>query len=124
MRRWLTVTFILTASAFVAQAQIPVEKDPFHKIVFENESVRILNLVVAASDTTTDHTHRAGSVVIFLTKSSLAIQNHGKSPVVTNVSPGDVVYRPYDETPVTHKVWSADGSVMRCLVIEIKKSNK
>ena len=107
----------------ITYAQIPVEKDPFHKIVFENESVRVLDLSVGKNDTTTDHIHSAASVVVFVTESSLAIQAPGTEPVITKVEPGEVIYRAYDETPVTHKVWSDDGSIMRCIVIELKKSS-
>jgi hypothetical protein len=58
---------------------------------------------------------------VFMTKSALAIQLPGEKPVVTNVDIGNVVYRPYDEKPTTHKVWSDDGSVMQCIIIEIKQ---
>ena len=104
-------------------AQIPVGKDPFHKIVFENKFVRVLDLVVSGRDTTTTHVHSAASVVVFLTKSSVAIQAPGETAVVTKVDNGTVVYRPYDETPATHKVWSQDGSTMRCMVIEIQQGS-
>lgn len=105
------------------RGQIPVEKDPFHKIVFENKFVRVLDLVIGGPDTTTTHVHRAASVVVFLTKSLLAIQTPGEAAVVTPVETGSMVYRPYDETPTTHKVWSQDGSVMRCMVIEIRQDS-
>ncbi|AYB31653.1 hypothetical protein [Chryseolinea soli] len=102
------------------RAQVPVEEDPFHKIVFENKFVRVLDLTIRGSDTTTMHVHRAASVVVFLTKSPLVIQAPGEAAVVTPVDIGNMLYRPYDETPTTHRVWSQDGSTMRCMVIEIK----
>ena len=102
-------------------AQVSVEKDPFHKMIFENDRVRVLELVISGSDTTTTHVHSAASVVVFVTKSSLAIQSPGEAPVITKVEPGSTIYRAYDETPTTHKVWSQDGSTMRCLVIELKQ---
>jgi hypothetical protein len=118
-------TFIASAAlavtACAAQAQIPVGSDPFHKVVFENDKVRVLDLQVGDADTTTMHIHNAASVVVFVTNSQLAIQTPGGEPVVTNVDAGNVVYRSYDKTPTTHKVWSNDGSTMRCIVIELKK---
>jgi hypothetical protein len=111
---------VLALASFAAHAQTPVEKDPFHKIVFENDKVRVLDLQVSGRDTTTMHIHRSASVVVFVTKSQLAIQAPGEEPVVTSVDPGSTVYRAYDEKPATHKVWSNDGSLMRCIVIEIK----
>lgn len=101
-------------------AQIPIEKEPHHKIVFENQQVRVIDLVVPAGDTTLLHTHKAASVVIFLSNSGLAIQNLKQAPVVTPVKLGEVVFRDYDAKPVAHTVWSADGSTFRCLVVELK----
>jgi len=118
----ITILFFMVLIPTV-RAQIPVEQDPFHKIVFENKFVRVLALVISGSDTTTMHVHSAASVVVFMTKSSLAIQSPGEAAVVTHVDTGNMVYRPYDETPTTHKVWSPDGATMRCIVIEIRQNS-
>jgi hypothetical protein len=100
---------------------IPVEKEPHHKTVFENETVKILDLRIAAGDSTLLHTHSAASVVVFLTKSALVIQNAGEAAVVTQVKPGDVVYRAYDVKPLAHRVWTQDSVAFHCLVIEVKR---
>jgi hypothetical protein len=104
-----------------ALAQIPIEKEPHHKVVFENQVVRVIDLVVPPHDTTLLHTHNAASVVIFLSASSFAIRNPKQAPAVTQVKLGDIVYRDYDKKPVAHTVWSADTSVFRCLVVEMKQ---
>lgn len=102
-------------------AQIPVEQEPHHKIVFKNEYVRLIDLQVAAGDTTLTHTHAAASVVVFLSNSTFAIQDVGGSPVITEVKAGDMVYRAYDEKPVTHTVWEQGPSVFHCMVVELVK---
>lgn len=104
-----------------ALAQLPIEKEPHHKVVFENQIVRVIDLVVAPHDTTLLHTHNEASVVIFLSASRFAIQNLKQAPVVTQVKVGDIAYRDYDRKPVVHIVWGADTSVFRCLVVEMKK---
>jgi hypothetical protein len=101
-------------------AQMPVENESHHKVVFDNQQIRVIDLVVPVADTTLRHTHSAASVVLFLSKSNLAIQNTGQPAAVTNVKSGDVVYRSYDEKPVEHIVWCEDKSVFRCLVVEMK----
>ena len=103
-----------------ASGQIPIDKEPHHKIVLENQQVRVIDLIVPEGDTTLLHTHNAASVVIFLSNSGLAIQNPKQAPVVTQVKLGEVVFRDYDVKPVAHTVWSADRSTFRCLVVEIK----
>jgi len=114
---------MLYASAFCekACAQMPVEQEVHHKVVFENRWIRLIDLIVPAGDTTLLHTHAAASVVLFLSKSNVAIQNVGESPVITHVNPGDVVYRNYDEKPAVHMVWSEDKSVFRCMVVELRQ---
>ena len=105
------------------RAQVPVGEEPHHQVIFENQNIRLINLTIPPGDTTLSHTHTFGSVVIFLSKSAFAILDHGHQPLVTNVNPGHTVYRNYGERPAVHKVWSADQSTFRCLVIEIKRRN-
>jgi hypothetical protein len=107
-------------SFFEACAQMPIDKEPHHKVMFENKQVRVIELIVPAGDTTLLHTHNYASVVIFLSTSVFAIQNPKQDPVVTQVSPGNILYRDYDVKPVAHTVWSADQSTFRCLVVELK----
>lgn len=106
-------------SANIATAQIPVEQEPHHKILFENEYIRILDLNIAPDDTTLIHTHNAASVVVFLSNSTFGIQDVGEPPVETPVRPGDIIYRAYDEKPVVHTVWNPRKSMFHCLVVEL-----
>lgn len=111
---------VLLFSTGVA-AQIPVEQEPHHKIVFRNQYVRVIDLQVAAGDTTLTHTHAAASVVVFISNSTFAIQDVGGSPVVTEVKAGDILYRNYDEKPVAHTVWEQGSSMFHCMVVELMK---
>lgn len=117
----ITVIFWLCSLFQIVFAQLPIEKEPHHKVVFENQLVRVIELAVPPRDTTLLHTHQAASVVIFLSACSFAIQNPKQAPVVTAVKLGDITYRDYDKKPVAHTVWSADTSVFRCLVVEVKQ---
>ena len=48
--------FFLVASA-AASAQIPVTKEPHHRVVFENSQLRILDVNLPPGETTLDHSH-------------------------------------------------------------------
>jgi hypothetical protein len=102
-----------------AVAQISVHDEPHHKTVLENQYVRILDLLVRSGDTTLMHVHNSASVVVFLSKTNLAVQNKNEEVLVGGVTPGDVVYRPYDEKPATHRVWGIGQTDFRCLVAEL-----
>src|SRR5580698_4346474 len=88
--------FLLAALLFynsaAAQKVVAERDEPHHKVVFENEYIRLVEGHVPDHDTTLAHIHSANSVVVFLSKSTLGIQLTGEKPVVTEVSPGDMVY--------------------------------
>jgi hypothetical protein len=104
-----------------AVAQLPVEKEAHHKIVLENEWVRVLEGYVPPHDTTPAHIHSANSVVVFLSRTGLGIRVAGQQPTVTPVAPGDIRYVNYGEKPITHIVWAQGDSMLRFLVVELKK---
>lgn len=104
-------------------AQVPVDKEPFHKVVLENEYLRLIDGRVPPLDTTLMHIHAANSVVVFLSKSKFGIQNAGEKPVITEVNPGDVVYRAYGDSPVNHKVWDQSKSLFHFWVVELVKQH-
>jgi hypothetical protein len=115
----LLSSVIALFSAEKIPAQISVHEEPQHKIIFENEYVRLIDLTLRPNDTTLEHRHNVASVVVFLTQSKVAIKDAGKPPVITEVVPGNTVFRNYGETPVLHTVWIEDTSLFRCLVVEI-----
>jgi hypothetical protein len=115
----LLSSVIALFSAEKIAAQISVHEEPHHKIIFENEYVKLIDLTLRPNDTTLEHTHNIASVVVFLTRSKVAIKDAGKPPVITEVAPGNTVFRNYGEAPVLHTVWIEDTGVFRCLVVEI-----
>jgi quercetin dioxygenase-like cupin family protein len=117
----LILTLIFILFYMDATNQIPVYEESHHKTVLDNPYVRVLDLHIGPGDSTVWHRHFEASVVVFLTASRVAIQNHGKPAVVTDFVPGSTVYRNYDEEPVFHTVWIEDRTPFRCLVVEIKK---
>lgn len=104
-------------------AQVPVQDEPCHKVVLENDYVRLLDGRIPANDITLMHVHSTNSVVVFLSKSKFGIQNAGEKPVVAEVNPGDVVYRAYGDNPVNHKVWDQSKSLFHFWVVELVKQH-
>src|SRR5580692_514532 len=121
--KWIILFLSGLASMGNAAAQVPVEKEAHHKIVLENEWVRVLDGHVPPHDTTPSHIHSSNSVVIFLSKTNLGIRIAGQAPVVTAVAPGDIRYVDYGEKPVNHIVWDQGDSMLRFLVVELKQKD-
>ncbi len=102
-------------------AQLPVDQESHHKIVFENNTVRVLEGRVPPGDTTPAHVHSANGVVVFLSASVFSIQLVGGKPVVSSVKPGDLKYVNYGDKPVNHQVWVDSGGVLHFFVVELKQ---
>ena len=119
--KWITLFICVLTGIQKARAQVPVEKEAHHKIVLDNEWVRVLDGQVPPHDTTPSHVHSANSVVIFLSKTNLGIQVTGQQPVVTPVAAGDIRYVDYGDKPVTHIVWDQGDAMLHFLVVELKQ---
>jgi hypothetical protein len=105
-------------------AQLPASQETHHKIVFENQDVRVLDGHVPAHDTTPAHVHSTNGVVVFLSNSRLAIQPVGGQAVVSTVHPGDMKYVNYGDKPVTHIVWTDGPGALHFLVVELKRGGR
>lgn len=118
---WVSLFLSAIACFHIAAAQISVREEPHHKMLLENEYVRIFDGQVSRGDTTIMHTHTANSVVLFLSKSTFGIQNVGENPVITKVNPGDIIYRDFGDHPVKHIVWNQSIPLLHFMVIEQAK---
>jgi|HubBroStandDraft_6_1064221.scaffolds.fasta_scaffold178838_2 hypothetical protein len=110
---------ILCSLALVAQ--VPVREEPHHKVVLENQYVRLIDVHIAPNDTTSIHTHEVSSVIVFLTTSTIGTQIIGEKPVINDVKPGQTNYGAYGDKKVTHRVWNQGGSLFHVMDIELVK---
>jgi hypothetical protein len=114
----LSTAFLLSGSL---HAQLPVSREPHHKVIQENPYYRLLEGKIPAGDTTPAHVHAANSVVIFLSHSTFGIQVIGGKPVITTVTPGDIKYVAYGDKPVNHIVWNQTPPLFHFYVVELKR---
>ena len=118
---WVYLLLSVLLFCNIIAAQVPVREEPHHKIVLENEYVRLFDGHISVGDTTVAHVHATNSVVLFLSKSTFGIQNVGEKPVITEVNPGDMIYRAFGENPVNHTVWNQSIPMLHFMVIEVAK---
>src|SRR5580693_8982317 len=93
LRQRLIIPCILVYN--FCSAQVKLREEPHHKIIFENEYIRLFEGRVAAGDTTLPHLHETNSVVVFLSESTFGIKNAGENQTITTVHPGDMIYRAF-----------------------------
>ena len=118
----IRITWVLTGLLFFAnaEAQLPVAGEPHHKVILQNDYIRLLDGHIRAHDTTPAHLHAANSVVVFLSHSTFGIRVPGGKTVLTDVKPGDLKYADYGDKPVTHIVWNESPTMFHFYVVELK----
>jgi hypothetical protein len=72
---------------------VPVEQEPHHRWIFENQYVRVLDVVLAPGESTLFHAHSHDSVAVRLTDSTVQDQPiDGEWKAASRLSPGDGRY--------------------------------
>ena len=87
------------------QGPVPVNREPLHKVVFSNEYVEVLHLVLPAGQRTLFHTHSHDGVAVRLSEATVNVDIPGKEPTPPGAAHiGDVSAQAYAEKPMTHRV--------------------
>lgn len=103
-----------------AKAQVPVSQEPRHHPVFENDKVRLLNVLLPPGDTTQYHVHSTPSVFIMFTATRTGSQRIHEQPEPGISGSGQVWFEDLSEPHIkVHRVWNADTSVFHVMDIEL-----
>ena len=102
--RWIGF-FVLAATTIVA-AQVPLSKEPRHRVTFENKQLRILDVNIPPGDTSLDHRHDLDIVTVSMTSGTNTRIQTGAQPA-TDRPPrplGDATVAEYAGKSGSHKV--------------------
>jgi hypothetical protein len=116
--------FLLSTSAVVA-AQVPLTKEPRHRVTFENAQMRILNVNIPPGDTSLDHRHDRDIVTVSMTGGTeIRIQN-AEQPWTTRAPRplGDATVAEYAGKPGSHKVENTGKSAYQLFAVENLKAS-
>ena len=94
-----------------------------HKVIFENEHVRVLDARIAPGDTTPVHTHRWASVVYTLrTGHFVRVSAVDRSAIDTRFTPVEIeLDKPKHIPPLSpHSVMNVGDGELRAIVVEVK----
>ena len=118
--RTLILSGIYILSSIHAAAQVAVSKEPRHHVVFENDKVRILNVLLPPGDTTQYHVHSTPSLFISFTKTNTSWQLINKQPVSSISAAGYIWFENLNPPHIKiHRVWNMDTSVYHVMDVEI-----
>lgn len=102
-------------------AEVPVENEPHHHLVFENEYVRVFKVEVAPHEATLVHRHKRDYVVVTIGDAEVTNAVVGKEPKKWSFKDGDVTFlEASGEKSFAHKAVNERGKPFRNYTIEIK----
>jgi quercetin dioxygenase-like cupin family protein len=110
---------VLAASAAVASAQVPIEKEPHHKVLLDTLLLRILEITVAPGETTLDHRHEFDIATVALGNASTRTKRPGEdwgAPRIRPVGSADLIE--YTGKPAVHQVENIDKTPYHLIAVE------
>jgi beta-alanine degradation protein BauB len=119
--RWLTVPCLVlalgAAVAAVVAAQDAAQVSPnVVKVKFENDRVRVLEVISNPGDKEATHSHPA-SVAYVISGGKLRITLPDGKTTVAEIKAGDAAYR----EPVTHSAENIGTTQVHQIIVELKK---
>jgi quercetin dioxygenase-like cupin family protein len=98
---------------------VPVEQEPHHRVVFENQYVRVLDVVVKPGETTLFHKHSLDNVAVVLAGTTLRNQLPGQDWTPRTAREGSVGFAAGTAKPYVHRISNAGSTVFHVLDIQI-----
>lgn len=119
--RHLLGWLLLAATCAGAEPRpVPARDEPKHKVVFENNYVRVIDVQIPVGTETLYHVHDIASVMVYLTQSSNESQTLGEATwTPRSTTRGDSRHAAYDVKPLTHHVRNRGTTLFRVYDIEL-----
>lgn len=112
---------LLAVLPTLAQESVPIAREPRHHFKFENEYVRVYDVVVPPGDATFFHTHAVDYLFVSIGDANLKAEVLGGQPGDLILKDGDVRFT---KGPITHRVTNQSQAEFRNITIEVLKSPK
>jgi quercetin dioxygenase-like cupin family protein len=116
--RWIGL-FVL-ASVTVVAAQVPLSKEPRHRMTFENKQLRIIDVNIPPGDTSLDHRHDLDIVTVSMNDGTNTRLQTGNQPA-TDRPPrplGDATVAEYAGKSGSHKVQNVGKTPYQLFAVE------
>lgn len=118
----LIASALLSLIALLAtpvQSPVPVGSEPRHHLKYENEYVRVFDVVVPPGDATLFHIHANDYAFVSIGDANLKAEVLGGQPFDLVVKDGEVRYT---KGVITHRVTNMSNALFRNITIEILSS--
>jgi quercetin dioxygenase-like cupin family protein len=99
---------------------VPVEQEPHHHVVLQNQYVRVLDVLFPVGEPALFHTHSNDNVSVALSGDKTKSQPWGGEwSAPANVVPGEIGFHKAAGQPYTHRVGSAGAQPFHVIDVEI-----
>jgi hypothetical protein len=116
----ICLSFLLSFALLQTSAQVPVSKEPRHHVVFSNDKIRVLNVLLPPGDTTFYHVHTTPSVFISLSTTKTGSQLINEQASNGSSVQGTIVFENLSAPHTrTHRVWNADTATFHVVDVEL-----
>jgi quercetin dioxygenase-like cupin family protein len=122
MKIGLITLFTLSAMLLAQQTattSVPVEQEPLHKIVFQNDAVTVMHLILPPGQRTQYHTHTHDRIAVTLSATSTTNQKMNEpESEPTPTKPGEIGALTLTDPSYTHRVHNVGKAPYDVLDIE------
>jgi quercetin dioxygenase-like cupin family protein len=98
---------------------VAVEQEPHHHVIFENQYVRVLDVVLHPGETSLFHRHSLDNVAIQLSDATMKRQSPGEDWAASPAKEGSVGFIGGTKSPYIHRISNAGTTVFHVLDVEI-----
>ncbi len=106
----------------LAPVSVPVEKEPMHRLKFENEFVRLFDVLVPAGEATLFHVHLYAGVSVRVSNALIIDEEVAGKATPYEIKYGEATFGARSQ-PLTHRVVNNGKSDFHNIFIEILPSN-
>jgi|SRR5208337_4021757 len=96
--------------------EVEITAEPHHRLIFQNQYVRVFDVVVSPKDATLMHDHRHDYVYVVLGSAEISNEVKGKAPVKVTLADGDVKFT---EASFAHIVRNVSATQFHNITVEL-----
>jgi hypothetical protein len=100
-------------------SQVPVREEPRHHQVFQNQYIRILDVIIPPGDTSLFHIHATPSLFLIFNSRDVTSQVKGKGWIRDHSVAGKSWYRSFINDTLIHRVSNQDSLAFHATDIEL-----
>jgi hypothetical protein len=108
----------------IDQDPVPIEEEPYHHFEYENQYLRVFDVIFPPGYITLPHIHAKDNAAIVINEGLHKIETLGENPEIKLVNPkvGEALFAYGSEEPYTHKITNLVNEILRFKDVEVLSS--